>query len=208
MTGKMVIRYPRPPMNLVWQSTSPNAPGIFVGGMHAAADIGYLKENGVGTVLNCSVNADIDFVTTPYETESSEALNNFGYSPIRYYKLGLVDGPGNPPEMLMAGYYLLCGIASQSMPEKSSYPNQERGHILVNCRAGRSRSIVLVSMYLHLQKTAKFPTFDDALLFVRKSREIRPAEFHDAPNDHMISTAKQAIARCIQSGRSETGSAI
>jgi hypothetical protein len=196
--GKMVIKYPRPPMSLVWRGASPEAPDIYVGGMQAAADIDYLRGHGVGVVLNCSVNADIDYVETPYDPDAPDNLKKYGYSPIRYYKLGLVDGPGNPPEMMLAGYYLLCAITRQIMPEKPSYPNQERGHVLVNCRAGRSRSIILVSLFLHLQQRERFQSLADALFFVRRAREIRPDEFRDAPNQDMIEAAEWVVAEILR----------
>ncbi len=190
----MVIKYPRPPMNLILQGTAVGDPDFYLGGMDAAADIGYLQEHGVGTVLNCAINADIDYVETPYDPVARAELNAYGYSPVRYYKLGLVDGPGNPPEMMLAGYYLLCGIVGQSMPNKPSYPNQTRGNILVNCRAGRSRSIGLLSLYLHLQHPGRFPKLEDALGHVRAAREIRKDEFFDAPNKDMIEAIETAAA--------------
>lgn len=190
----MVIKYPRPPMSLVFPSSADGDPDIYVGGMDAAANISYLQAHGVGVVLNCAVNADIDYVVRPYDPEAPADLNAYGYSPIRYYKLGLVDGPGNPPEMMLAGYYLLCGIVGQSMPDKPSYPNQTRGNILVNCRAGRSRSIGLVSLYLHLQHSGLFPNLADALAHVRTAREIRPDEYFDAPNKDMIEAVEVVAA--------------
>jgi hypothetical protein len=188
----MVIKYPRPPMNLIFQGTAEGDPDFYLGGMTAAADIGYLQEHGIGAVLNCAINADIDYVETLYDPKAPAEQNAYGYSPIRYYKLGLVDGPGNPPEMMLAGYYLLCGIVGQSMPDKPSYPNQTRGNILVNCRAGRSRSIGLLSLYLHLQHSARFPNLEDALGHVRAAREIRPDEYFDAPNKDMIEAIETA----------------
>jgi hypothetical protein len=199
--GKMTIRFQRPAMNLIFQSTKPGDPDIYLGGMAAAADITGLKKHGIGAVLNCAVNADVDFVETPYDPEAPSTLNTYGYSPIRYYKLGLVDGPGNPPEMMLAGYYLLCGIVGQSMPNKPSYPNQTRGNVLVNCRAGRSRSIGLLSLYLHLQHTSEFPKIEDALRHVRTAREIRPEEYFDAPNKDMIE-AIEAAATMVHRSKS------
>ena len=194
VAGKMNIRYPRAPMNLVWNDPDPAGPDIFVGGMEAAADIDYLTRHGVGSVLNCSVNADIDYVDVPYDANAPERLQRYGYGPIRYYKLGLVDGPGNPPEMLLAGYFLLCGIIDQQMPDRPSYPNRDRGNVLVNCRAGRSRSIALLSLYLCLQHTGQFPDLAAALSFVRDAREIRPDEFHEAPNRDLVDAAEWAVA--------------
>jgi hypothetical protein len=180
-------------MNMVWQDRASSAPDLYVGGMEAAADIDYLTKHGVGSVLNCSINADINYVDVPYDADAPDDLKRYGYGPIRYYKLGLVDGPGNPPEMLLAGYYLLCGIIGQQMPERPSYPNRDRGHVLVNCRAGRSRSIILVSLYLRLQHAGQFPNLADALSFVRAAREIRPDEFHEAPNRDLVEAAEWAV---------------
>jgi myo-inositol-1(or 4)-monophosphatase len=161
--------------------------------MAAAADLGYLQEHNVGAVLNCAVNADIDYVHQPYDPEAPKKLNTYGYSPIRYYKLGLVDGPGNPPELMLAGYYLLCGIVGQIMPDKASYPNQFRGNILVNCRAGRSRSIGLMSIYLHLRHTDQFPKLEDAISHIQEAREIHPDERFDAPNSDIIDLIETAV---------------
>ena len=69
--------------------------------------------------------------------------------------------------------------------------------MLVSCRAGRSRSIILLSLYLHLQKMERFQTLSDALSFVRHAREIRPDEFHDAPNGDMIRAAEVAAASIL-----------
>ena len=70
---------------------------------------------------------------------------------MRYYKLGLIDGPGNPETMMLAGFYLLRGAFEQQLPEKATYPRRARGNVLVNCRGGRSRSVALVALFLAVE---------------------------------------------------------
>src|SRR5690606_40603294 len=74
--------------------------------------------------------------------------------------LPIFDGAGNPKTMMLAGYYLLQGAFQQILPEKESYPLRERGNVLVNCRGGRSRSVALVSLFLHHEMPELFPTLE------------------------------------------------
>ena len=88
--------------------------------------------------------------------DRDNALCRSGTAPFRVFKLGLVDGE-NPNGMMLGGYYILHGALRQTLPEKQSYPRREHGNVLVHCRGGRSRSIALVALYLHLQDPIRFP---------------------------------------------------
>ena len=72
---------------------------------------------------------------------------------------------------MLAGFYLLRGAFEQRLPEKHTYPRRERGHMLVNCRGGRSRSVALVALFLHVEMPERYPTLDDALAHVRARRD-------------------------------------
>ena len=126
-------RYDRPVISRIVEGVAPWGVDIFISGKEGASDIGLLRQHGITTVVNCAVNLDFNYVTEP-TVEASETSLGYGWGEIRYYKLGLIDGPGNPETMMLAGYYLLQGAFAQILPERASYPRRERGNVLVNCR--------------------------------------------------------------------------
>jgi myo-inositol-1(or 4)-monophosphatase len=79
---------------------------IYIGGSAGVSDAALLAEHDIGVVINCAVNLDIDWVNVP-EAGAAAHLLSHGGGPVRYYKLGLIDGDGNAPEMLHAGYQLM-----------------------------------------------------------------------------------------------------
>jgi len=159
---------------------------LYVGNRQAAADPALLARHGIRAVLNCALNLDVNLVETPAPDSRNQ---DFGRAELRYYKLGLIDGPGNPPEMLLAGYLQLRGLIRQEMPTKATYPWPSGGHVLVNCRGGRSRSVILVSLFLHLERPATFPTLDVAIAHVRTMRQLDPLEWQSAPKPVLIEAA-------------------
>lgn len=191
-------RYDRPHISRVYENLPGYGIDLYVGGREGASDIPLLKRHGITTVLNCAVNLDFNYVAEP----APDALNDvdFGHAPIRYYKLGIVDGPGNPQTMMLAGYFQLKGALDQILPEKPSYSVRERGNVLVSCRAGRSRSVILVALFLHLRLPAEFPTLEDAINYVRGKRELRPDEWHETPKPMLIAAAARTArwARMIE----------
>ncbi|WP_370227089.1 protein phosphatase [Cognatishimia sp.] len=159
---------------------------IFIGNRQAASNPEILAENGIGVVLNCAVNLDINMVTEP----AGDVQNLvFGWGPVRYYKLGMIDGAGNSDDFLMAGYFLLRGLLTQEMPDKPSYPWKTRGHLLVHCRGGRSRSVILVALFLHIERPETYPTLDAAIAHVRVHRQLDPKEWPSAPKQVLIDAA-------------------
>ena len=140
-------RYDRPPISLIESDIHPYGISLYVGGMEGASDLDLLKASGISTVVNCAVNLDFNYVSEPLSP--AEQPIDYGYGDIRYYKLGLIDGPGNPETMFVAGYYLLRGALDQVLPERHTYPRRERGNVLVNCRGGRSRSVALTALLTH-----------------------------------------------------------
>jgi hypothetical protein len=184
-------RYDRPRISRILENVEPYGVDVFISGMDGASDLALLTEYGITTVVNCAVNLDFNYVTTP-AVEASETRFGHGWGAIRYYKLGLIDGPGNPETMMLAGYYLLQGAFAQILPERESYPLRDKGNVLVNCRGGRSRSVVLVSLFLHHAMPERFPTLDTALDHVRTRRELRPDEWFEAPKPMLVAAARRA----------------
>ncbi|HBF28288.1 dual specificity protein phosphatase [Rhizobium sp.] len=191
MPANETRHYPRPPISLI----ESNLPGwgidLYIGGSDAAADPDLLAQHQIKVVFNCAINLDIDLVSEA-KTDMPEHLMTHGMGLLRYYKLGLVDGHGNPEAMMLAGYHLLRSALDQQFPEKPSYPRREKGNILVNCRGGRSRSVTLVSLFLHLEFSDRYPTLDAAIAHVRTRRELHPDEWDTAPKPVLIQNAKRA----------------
>ena len=183
-------RYDRPLITRIYAGLPGYGVDLYVGGREGASDVPLLRAHGISTILNCAVNLDFNFVAKPDEVLHDSRVD-YGPALIRYYKLGIVDGPGNPDTMMLAGYYQLRGALDQVMPEKASYPLRDRGNVLVNCRAGRSRSVILVALFLHLQMPQEFPTLKAAIDHVRVKRELRPDEWHETPKPMLIAAAER-----------------
>lgn len=200
--------FERPLISPVYENLPGYGVDLYIGGREGASDVPLLKANGITTVLNCAVNLDFNYVPNPVEVLRD---NRVGYGPalIRYYKLGIVDGPGNPDTMMLAGYYQLRGALDQVMPEKASYPLRERGNVLVNCRAGRSRSVVLAALFLHLHLPAEFPTLSAAIDHVRVKRDLHPEEWHETPKPMLIAAAERTVhwVRLIEADTAQAGAA-
>lgn len=184
-------RYDRPLISKVYKGLPGYGVDLFVGGREGASDLELLKTNGITTVVNCAVNLDFNYVDGVPDQEQQAVVHGSGA--IRYYKLGIVDGPGNPQTMMLAGYYLLRGALDQILPDKASYPLRERGNVLINCRAGRSRSVVLVGLLLHVVAPEEFPTLDAALDHVRVQRELRPDEWFETPKPMLVAAARRTV---------------
>ncbi len=185
------IIHQHPTISLIETGLEPRGFNLYIGGTDAARDIGLLREHNVTIVVNCAVNLDINYVTDPNEPAEGEKCAH-GTGPVRVFKLGLVDGPGNPEYMMLAGYLLLDGAIRQELPVKRSYPQRAPGNVLVHCRGGRSRSTALVALYLHLERPDKFPSLDMAVAHVREKRELHPDEWSVAPKPMLIETARRA----------------
>ncbi|WP_347265791.1 dual specificity protein phosphatase [Paracoccus sp. (in: a-proteobacteria)] len=202
----MTPRHDRPAISPIYEDLPGYGVDLYVGGRQGASDVALLRRHGITTVLNCAVNLDFNYVAAPDEVSHDSGV---GYGPglIRYYKLGIVDGPGNPDTMMLAGYYQLRGALDQVMPEKPSYPRRERGNLLVNCRAGRSRSVVLAALFLHLHLPGQFPRLGDAIDHVRIRRQLMPDEWHETPKPMLIAAAERSAAwvRLIEAERGRPG---
>ena len=206
MTATPSPKYDRPPISRIYQNLPGYGVDLYVGGREGASDVPLLRDHGITTVLNCAVNLDFNYVATPDEV-SHDSRVGYGPALIRYYKLGIVDGPGNPDTMMLAGYYQMRGALDQVMPDKASYPLRERGNLLVNCRAGRSRSVILAALFLHLHLPQEFPTLGQAIDHVRLRRDLRPDEWHETPKPMLIAAAERTAhwVRLIEADRAAGG---
>lgn len=183
-----------PPLSLIARGLDPHGADIFIGGTAAARDAGLLRRHGITTVVNTAVNVDVNYVAGPDDGDGDgepDALCRSGFAPFRVYKLGLVDGE-NPRGMMLGGYCILHGALHQTLPEKESYPRQEQGNVLVHCREGRSRSVALAALYLHLQDPVRFPKLEDAIALVREKRGLPPEEWFETPRPEIINAAAEA----------------
>ncbi|MGV2986674.1 dual specificity protein phosphatase family protein [Vibrio sp. E150_011] len=185
--------YDRAPTHCVAEGIGPEGQDLYLGGYDAARDLELLESLGITTAVNCSVNLDINYVIDPYLPAEGDLLEG-GCGPIRTYKVGLIDGPGNPHHMILAGYYLLDGAFNQVVPEKASYPNRARGNVLVHCRAGRSRSVAIAALYMHRKQKHLYPTLQSAIDVVREKRELRPDEWFETPKPSLLEAIEKANA--------------
>jgi len=186
-----VPAYPRAALHLIARGIGPEGQHLYLGGDEAARDLALLRSLEITAVVNCAVNLDINYVCDPYLPLEGEKLAG-GHGAIRSYKMGLVDGPGNPHHMALAGYYLLDGAFRQQLPDKPSYPSRERGHVLIHCRAGRSRSVAIAALYLHRQQPLQFPTLQTAIDEIRERRELQPEEWFETPKPSLLEAISQA----------------
>jgi hypothetical protein len=184
-------RYDRPEISLIEENVTPFGVSLFIGGREGTANLPLLKENGITTIVNCAVNLDFNLVPEDEATATPGSVP-YGHGGFRYYKIGLVDGHGNPATLMLAGYYILRSAMIQELPDKASYPHRKRGNILVNCRGGRSRSVALSALFLHHSMPETYPSLDSALDHVRRRRELRPDEWHTAPKKVLVDAARQA----------------
>ncbi|MBD9529253.1 dual specificity protein phosphatase [Paracoccus sp. PAR01] len=187
----------REPITLIERNLIGTGVDLYIGDKRAASDPAMLARHNIQMVLNCAVNLDINCVT---EVNPDSAALGWGTGFVRYYKLGIVDGPGNPVPMMLAGYYQMCGLLEQKMPDKPSYPRRAHGNLLVNCRAGRSRSVTLAALFLHLQMPQRFPALEDAIGHICRLRGIPDALRFKTPKPVLIEAAEWAasMARMIQ----------
>ncbi|MGH6762085.1 MAG: dual specificity protein phosphatase family protein [Phyllobacterium sp.] len=182
--------YERPAISRIAEDLKPYRSTLYIGGSEGARDLGLLAEHGISIVVNCAVNLDINFVQDAAMTAEGGRCAT-GHAPIRYYKLGMIDG-SNPEKMMLGAYYILLGAMQQQLPKRETYPYQDGGNVLVNCRGGRSRSVSLVALFLHKQQPELFSTLDSALKHIRIKRELRPDEWFETPKPMLYEAARKA----------------
>lgn len=192
MTDDAVTRDPDAdlsPISLIERHLPGSGVDLYLGDSRAASDPELLARHNIVMVLNCAVNLDINLVV-----EADPKAMSLPYGPgfVRYYKLGIIDGPGNPVPMMLAGYYQLAGLLQQTFPDRATYPRRETGNVLVNCRGGRSRSVALAALYLHLIWSERYPTLDSAIDHVRAARGLSPETRYKRPKPVLVESARWA----------------
>jgi len=180
-----------PKLSLIYEQHPLYGVDLFISGKEGASDLNLLRSKGITTVVNCAVNLDFNFVEKPHVVSDHEG-SVYGPGEIRYFKIGLIDGEGNPETQMVAAHYILRAALEQVLPEKPSYPRRERGSVLINCRGGRSRSVVVVALFLNLTLPNEFPTLEDAIGFVRWKRELPENEWYKAPKPVLADAARRA----------------
>ncbi len=148
---------------------------LFVGNLVAAGDPAALYEAGITASLNVSLN-----IFAP-ELELPDG------SSVRRAKVGLIDGAGNTAAHMAAAVLALEGLVSQASPGKPHYPPHRAGHVLVHCRGGRSRSVAVLALYLHLKQPGIHPDLDETIAEIRRLR----GNSQTYPLPDMVALAKE-----------------
>jgi len=168
----------RPVLIPVATGLGPDDLSLFIGNLAAAEDAAALQAAGITDSLNTALNLFPGPLALPDGTL------------LRRLQLGMVDGPGNDPHLLLANVLALHAVLTRHMPGKPHYPKARRGHVLVHCRGGRSRSTTVLALYLHLHRPAQFPALADALAHIRQLRGLDDTY----PLPPMIALAEAACA--------------
>ncbi len=161
----------------VLEETGSHGIKLFIGNKVAAEDPILLHENNVTSTMNLAINIEIPPLSLPHGAH------------VRRTHIGLIDGPGNGPEHLLAAVFAIRGIAEQESPGKLHYPAHRRGNLLVHCRGGRSRSATAIALYMHMYHDDLFGTLEAAVNQVRRMRGLDETQ----PQPAMLELASAAI---------------
>ncbi len=134
---------------------------LFVGNLVAACDPKALSQAGITASLNVALNVHAAELQLPDGTH------------LRRAKVGLIDGAGNSATHMAAAVLALDGLVTQASPGKPHYPAHRAGHVLVHCRGGRSRSVAVLALYLHLKAPGDFPSLGQTIAIIRELRGNR-----------------------------------
>lgn len=184
----------KPPLSPVAHKIGPARVTLYVGDQMAAADPELLVDHDITAVLNCAYDLDINYVGGIGARHAGTSAVPFGVAPFRVAKVGLIDGPGNPPSLLAAACHTLDGLLHQRPPTSPRDEPIAAGNVLVHCRAGLSRSVTVAALYLHLKHADRWPRFEDALDHVRLRRGFASTEYQFAPTSGMRALAAAILA--------------
>jgi hypothetical protein len=118
-------------------------PQIFIGN---AEDARAAINSDFDATLNLAIDLDIQ-----------DNLDCVVVRRLKRHKVGLVDGPGNPPLRMVAALLLLHTIVESGVT------------VLVHCQAGMSRSVMVVAAYLDMVGAS---SLDDALAKIMPLRKV------------------------------------
>lgn len=156
----------------------PGVDTVWLGNLTAAEDACALQKAGITASLNLAVNIFPLPLALPDGTH------------VRRYQIGMLDGEGNAPQTLAAAVMLLDGLVASYTKGKPHYPPHRHGGLLVHCRGGRSRSVTVLAIWLHLRCTAEYPNLEAAIAHLRSLRGL--SETYPLPP--MIALAREALA--------------
>jgi len=146
--------------------------GIYVGDQYAAGDIDDLiKLYNISAILNVAWDLDIRYPEPEYIGDISDDNEHIK---IQYAKVGLVDASGNDVSSLAAAVLTLHQYLSPRTLEAKdafTYP-QPVQNVLVHCHSGQSRSVTVASLYIYFKYPSDYPTYADALHFVKQQRNL------------------------------------
>ena len=118
-------------------------PQIFIGN---AEDARRAINSDFDSTLNLAIDLDIQ-----------DNLDEVVIRRLKRHKVGLVDGPGNPPLRMVAALLLLHTIVESGIT------------VLVHCQAGMSRSVMVVAAYLDMVGVSNL---DDSLAKIMPLRKV------------------------------------
>jgi hypothetical protein len=150
---------------------------LYVGNQTATCDADTLLALDITSTLNVSLN----IVIPPLQL--ADGIH------VRRANVGLIDGTGNPASYLAAAVLTLHGLLNQASPGKPYYPAHRYGNVLVNCRGGRSRSVTVLALYMHLTAEDQWPTLASTIDHIRALRG-NAAHY---PLEPMIAMAEQLV---------------
>jgi myo-inositol-1(or 4)-monophosphatase len=168
----------RPLLIPVVTGIGPGVDALWLGNLTAAEDASALYEAGITASLNLAINIFPLPLSLPDGTQ------------VRRYQIGMLDGLGNAPQTLAAAVLLIDGLVANYTQGKPHYPRHRNGGLLVHCRGGRSRSVTVLALWLHLRFTSQYPSLDAALAHLRSVRGLTDTY----PLPPMIALAQEALA--------------
>lgn len=92
------------------------------------------------------------------------------------HKIGLLDGPGNHPDMMIAAVLVLHALVNSGK------------RVLVHCHAGKSRSVMITSLYVSIAKNLDFDTVLKQVMAQRGVDVYQPALYELAKIVHPVLT--------------------
>ncbi|WP_374833828.1 dual specificity protein phosphatase family protein [Paenochrobactrum pullorum] len=160
----------------VFENTGAQNATLYIGNQVTANDAALLLQENITSTMNVAVNVYL----APLQLANG--------THIRRTQVGLIDGHGNSLTHLLAAVFALDGILNQESPGKAHYPAHKYGNVLVHCRGGRSRSLVVLAVYLFWRHRDQFPNIETAISHIRDLRQIED----NYPLPGMIKLAEEA----------------
>lgn len=146
-------------------------PQIFIGN---ADDARKAIHSDFDATLNLAIDLDI-----------KDNLDEIVVRRLKRHKIGLIDGPGNPPLRMVAALLLLHTIVESGVT------------VLVHCQAGMSRSVMVCAAYLDLVGTSNL---DDALA---KIMPLRKVDRYSKAMYDLATSALPIAKQVIQHGKNQ-----